>query len=747
MAPEHPTRRLAVILFADIAGYTALMQQNEQDALGVLTRFKQCFEEKTTAFQGNIIQYYGDACLVVFDSPVSAVACARALQEAFRSDPRVPVRMGMHLGDVVFREGNVFGDAVNIASRIESMGVPGAVLLSQAVRAQIRNQPEFQLTSLGNFDFKNVEEQVEVFALANAGFPVPKREEMMGKLKAEQTGSSTKTINWRKWTAIASILMLALLGGYLLIKNAGTPAPSEPDRSIAVLPFQNLSADEDNRFFCDGVMEAVLNHLSRIEGLTVIERGSVERYANAPQNVPAIAKELGVASILQGSVQRQGNQVRISARLVSGKNGAQLWSGMFDRKLNDIFNIQSEIAESIANRLKIELSPKAKAIFAHVPTSDITAHDYYLRGRENLAKFYQDRKNLYYRNALINFKKALELDASMAPAYSDIASTFLLTGYLDKPPDRLLLDSVRILSEKALSLDPNLPQAHWALGMYYYETSNFEKFEEEQLKALDINKNYALACSTLGSYYASPAIGKYEKGIELLSRAIQVDPFSVWTSGYYDGMAATFLHINAFEEAEYYANKVREMGSFSGWNGLVHAYMVQGKYKQAEELAKEWYAKSPMGLRYLSEIEVNFHKNYRKALGMYEELGNHFPDLINFRQREGLAYWLNGQKDIGRKLFMEALKEYDTNVGKTNNYCYDKVGIQATLGNIETALAILRDKNCGMLPYGLDHYCKIDPLFQNLWDNPEFQKIIEERLAEKEAIRERVRQATKGVLL
>jgi len=168
---EPSTRRLAAILFADIAGYTALMQRDEPDALQKLDRFKTILEVRTTEFQGNIIQYYGDACLVVFDSPVSAVACAKAMQEDFRQVPIVPVRIGIHLGDVVFKDGNVFGDAVNIASRVEGLGVPGAVLLSQTVRIQIKNQPEFQLVSLRKFDFKNVDESMEIFALANEGFP------------------------------------------------------------------------------------------------------------------------------------------------------------------------------------------------------------------------------------------------------------------------------------------------------------------------------------------------------------------------------------------------------------------------------------------------------------------------------------------------------------------------------------------------------------------------------------------------
>ncbi len=204
MLPNH---HLAAIMFADIAGYTALMEHDEKNALELINRFKEVLEKITPEHQGRIIQYFGDGCLLAFESSTNVIACAMDLQKAFNEGPLVPVRIGIHLGDVLFKNDNVFGNGVNIASRIESMGIPGSILVSKPVRDQLKNKSDFLLVSLGAFDFKNVSEPMEVFALANPGFVVPKREEMTGKLKNNQ-----KNKVFPKWIAsVAAVIFLGII--------------------------------------------------------------------------------------------------------------------------------------------------------------------------------------------------------------------------------------------------------------------------------------------------------------------------------------------------------------------------------------------------------------------------------------------------------------------------------------------------------------------------------------------------------
>jgi len=271
--------KLATIIFADIAGYTALMQNDEAQALESLARFKSTLERETTLHTGQIVQYFGDGCLLSFESTTKAVNCAIALQIAFRSLPEIPVRIGMHLGEVVYKDENVFGDGVNIASRIESLGIPGAILMSRSVRDQIKNKSDFLLVSLGTFEFKNVEEPSEVFALANPGFVVPRRQEMQGKLKTPVTKSR------QKWTLSALIIVAALIafGGWYLGKDAGSPLSKDVrERPVAVMPFENQTMNDKLDAFglmaMDWISQSLLEsgdaHVVKEEGVSVAGSGN-----------------------------------------------------------------------------------------------------------------------------------------------------------------------------------------------------------------------------------------------------------------------------------------------------------------------------------------------------------------------------------------------------------------------------------------------------------------------------------------
>jgi len=285
------TRRLAAVLFADIVGYTALMQSDESLALSTLEKFKRELDTQIPANQGEIIQFYGDGCLCVFNSSVDAVAAAEKLQIAFQKTPIVPVRIGLNVGDIVFREGNVFGDAVNIASRVESLGISGAVLLSSTVREQVKNQLQFKVKSLGKFDFKNVEKPLEVFALANEGIAIPKKNAIKGKLK---TTSSPKT-KWLIPTLLTAILGLVTLFWF---KTSDTKVSPSLTPSIAVLPFRDMSPNKDQAYFGDGIAEEILNSLAQLKAIKVAGRTSSFSFKDQESTIATIGKELQVNHVL-----------------------------------------------------------------------------------------------------------------------------------------------------------------------------------------------------------------------------------------------------------------------------------------------------------------------------------------------------------------------------------------------------------------------------------------------------------------
>lgn len=323
---EPQKRKLAAILFADIVGYTALMQTNEPLALSSLKKFKIELESKVVGHQGKIIQFYGDGCLATFDSSVDAVTCAKKLQLAFQSEPKVPVRIGLHAGDVVFRDDNVFGDAVNIASRVESMGISGAVLLSSNVRNQIKNQPEFELVSLGRFEFKNVLEGMTVYALQGDNLAIPKQGEIKGKLK-----ESVKTKSQRKWLWTIPLLLVGTLFG--IYQWFQQPKSSEFDKAItkeriAVLPFKNNTNNPDLDILGDMAADWVNQGLMDIGEAEVVSpytvrvhKESIGILENDSQDRPSFSELTGAQNLITGNFYKEKEELIFKLEIVDALEG------------------------------------------------------------------------------------------------------------------------------------------------------------------------------------------------------------------------------------------------------------------------------------------------------------------------------------------------------------------------------------------------------------------------------------------
>ena len=296
-------------MFTDMVGYTALMQKDEQLAKSQRDRHRSVLTKYIALHNGEILQYYGDGTLTIFNSAIEAVNAAIEIQLDLKNEPTVPLRIGIHLGDIVYDEEGVYGDGVNISSRIESLSAAGGILISEKINDEIKNHPEIKSQSLGRFHLKNVLKPVEIFAITNEGIIVPSAEETHQK-----SGCA--------------------------------------DRSIAVLPFLNMSSDADNEYFSDGISEDLINALTRVEGLKVTSRTSSFAYKNTSLDIMQIGKDLRVTHILEGSVRRAGNKVRIAAQLIGTEDGFHIWSETYDRSLEDIFQVQDEISNIIANKLK-----------------------------------------------------------------------------------------------------------------------------------------------------------------------------------------------------------------------------------------------------------------------------------------------------------------------------------------------------------------------------------------------------------
>ena len=449
------TRQLAAIMFTDIVGYTALMQQNEEKAVALIKHYNNALNRIVSIHQGKVLNYYGDGSLCTFPNVIEGINCALDLQKDLQSEPNVPLRIGLHIGEVFFEEEKALGDGVNVASRIQSLGQANTILFSKEINDKIKNHPEFETVSLGYFDFKNVDEPLEVFSLINEGLKVPKREQMSGKLKDDR--SKKKKALGRNF-AIAASLLIILTVIILLSTKYFTKEKSVAEKSIAIIPFRNMSNDPQQEYFAEGMMDEILNHLYKIGGLNVKSKTSSMAYKDSKKTSKEIANELGVENLLEGSVQIEGDQIRIIVRLINGKNDQHLWDETYDREFKDVFYIQSDIAQQIAAALKVKIDPDVKERIENKPTNNTEAYNLYLQSLNPNIDF--DPANPFKKSMSL-LESAINLDSTFADAYAELAQYWLFLGsHLGNLSSKEVVEKAEPLLQKALALNPNLASAH-----------------------------------------------------------------------------------------------------------------------------------------------------------------------------------------------------------------------------------------------------------------------------------------------
>jgi adenylate cyclase len=544
--PQH--RQLSAILFTDIEGYTAIMQQNEERAMLLKDRHRDVIKSYHQQFNGTIIQYYGDGTLSIFHSAVEAVACALDMQLAFRQPPIVPVRMGLHLGDIIIEDKNIFGDGVNVASRIESLGVAGSVLLSDKLNDEIKNHPNLNTLPVGTYHLKNVERGIKVFALAHPGLVMPNPNSLTGKT-ATVSGS-----------------------------QPGVAAKNTPDRSIAVLPFINMSNDPDQDYFSEGIAEEIINALSHLKNLKVAGRTSSFQFDGRNVDLRDVGEKLGVSKVLEGSVRKQGNRLRVTAQLINTENGFHLWSEKYDREMDDIFAIQDDIATAITERLKITLLEKEQTKITRPHTADTEAYELYLKGR-----FYINRRGDAIVNGQKYFQQAIEKDPEFALAHCGYADANLMAAFYGLQPPAQAMEKAKEAAEKALLLDPSLCEPYCSLGSYYTFDWKWAAAESFFLQSIERNPQYAQAHLWYGLNYLAWAKGDFEKA-EMHGRlAIQQEPLSAISNAVYGGI---LYAAGKFEEALAVCKKGLELDAYSFLCRMYegNAYMALQQYEEAKNV-------------------------------------------------------------------------------------------------------------------------------------------------------------------
>ena len=511
-------RKLSAIMFTDMVGYSALVQKNETSALNLLEEHRSVLRNIFPKHDGKEVESIGDAFFVEFTSALKAVQCAIEIQDVLYKrnndlpdDNKIFIRIGIHLGDVVHRGRNVLGDGVNIAARLEPLSESGGICISQDVARQVENKIDYSLKKLNRKKLKNIKLPIDIFAVV---LPWQKKEEPESAI---QTITKGVNINKSFWAILITAILIVC---FIYFWNVSQVSAID-QKSIAVLPFKNIGGDIDNEYFSDGITEDVIAQLSKISNLRVISRTSVMQYKNTEKNLREIGRELNVATILEGSVRRAENSVKIIAQLIDAKTDDNLWSQTYNEKMTQIFAIQSNVANSIAQSLKANISNEEKERLETEATKSPQAYDLYLKGRYHWNKRVPKELN----KGIKNFEQALTIDEEYALAYTGLADSYIILGNYNLSPPSESFPKAITAAKKALQINGNLAEAHTSLAFstFYYEW-DWALTETEFKRAISLNPNYAQAYSWYAMYLT--LMGRFDEASEARKTALELDPFS-----------------------------------------------------------------------------------------------------------------------------------------------------------------------------------------------------------------------------
>ncbi|MDL2410558.1 tetratricopeptide repeat protein [Rhizobium calliandrae] len=485
-------RKLAAILAADVVGYSRLASEDEDRTLARLRALRSDLIDPTIAVHnGRVIKRTGDGALVEFRSVVDAVRCAIEVQNGMlernagvQQDRRIEFRVGIHLGDVVEEsDGDLMGDGVNIASRLEGIAAPGAICLSEDAYRQVRARLDLAVSDLGNTQLKNIAEPIRIYSL--------------------QVG------------AVARAKPAVTAGAV-----ASAPAALPPELSIAVLPFANMSGDAEQEYFADGICEDIITALSKLAQLFVIARNSSFTFKGRGVNVQEVGHSLNVRYVLEGSVRKSGNKVRITAQLIDATTGGHQWAERFDRDLTDIFAVQDDVTQQIVRALELKLAAGDRQRLATEQTQNLESYDCFLRGREQMWRLTRDQ-NIQGRQLL---QRAIDLDPKFAPAHAFLAVTHGLAyvNQWSQSPSKSLEQAIEAATQ-AVTLDDRYPYAHWALGVVNLYLRRHDVAIREAERVIALAPNLVEGHESLGNalHYA----GRSDEALICFERAMALNPY------------------------------------------------------------------------------------------------------------------------------------------------------------------------------------------------------------------------------
>jgi adenylate cyclase len=526
MAIKPLEHKLTAILYADVAGYSRLTGEDEEGTHRRLSASLDAITASIKEHNGTVMHFAGDAVLADFATVSDAVICAVTLQRELgdRSrdlpeDRKIYFRMGVNLGEVIVDRGEIYGDGVNIAARLESLAEPGGICISDFVRGALGNKLPLDYEFMGEQRVKNIAEPVKAYRarlIPDAVLPTP--------------GALPKIRRRRQRLIMVSAAVAVLaIGASVIAWLTQSPSTSEPvlqdsaalpfpaNLSIAVLPFNNMSDDSEQEYFADGMTEDLITDLSKVSGLFVIARTSSFTYKGRVLDVREVARELGVRYVLEGSVRKAGNRIRINAQLIDATTGGHVWAERYDRQLIDIFDLQNEVTEHIVTALAVRLTPQESERVTHRSTNNVTAYDHFLRGLA-LAR------TSNYEEAREEYQQAIDSDPGFARAYGALSVTYTFGVQYGRSTDpQSDKERALALAKKAIAIDDNVPQVHFALGFAYFNNRDHGQAVNAVRRAIELDPGYTDAFGLLAWIHSHA--GDPQEALRVLEKAKRLNPY------------------------------------------------------------------------------------------------------------------------------------------------------------------------------------------------------------------------------
>jgi adenylate cyclase len=729
------SRQLAAIMFTDIVGYTALMGRDEQKAFELLRKNREIHKPLIKQFHGTWIKELGDGVLASFHTVTDAVFCAAAIHQACNNAEGLQLRIGIHLGEVIFENHDVFGDGVNIASRLQAMASPGSIWVSEAVYKNLVNKKEITSKFIKEETLKNVAEPVKVYEISVKEIPGY----LPDSTKAYQKQSKIETSGSKKSILITAAIILAVLSaGYFLFfsKQSKQAADNKEstEKSIAVLPFKLIGTDEEGKYFAEGVADVLINHLHEIKNLKVRSRTSVEQYRDTKKMMSDIAKELKADYIIEGSAQKYKDDIRIIVQLINPDTDEHIWKNEYNKKFEDILKVQSEIALQIVKELNVKLAPEQKKRIEKVYTKSTEAWDLFLRGKEYLRTWSKFHEVNDLNIAIRFFSESIKKDSGFALGYTWLADAIQGIDHLAFNKKVQGLDSVFQLVQKSIRLDPSLPENYKSLAEYYaFYKSDYNIGLQYIEKAISIEPDNQ-------RFWVTKGILLREQIRHLDALAVYYEALQKEQSEYYSmllyNISYSYACVSEFELAEAFINKALEIepDNLLFLKALSHFQMITGNYDEFLKtinnmisIRKDNVGLMDQGKAYLLLNDyANAEKAYVKFFSLPEE--KHFN---NSQEKHAFAQVLRklGKEKEALKFIHESKAWIEKNMVDPN---YDFAKVYSFLGEKQKALDYLSKWKPN---WGVHVWVEKDPLFENIKNEPEFKQLVQRFKSEIEVLR------------